>query len=72
MNQKLLKQNDDMKAYHQKVNGSLDFAKNIIKKTSDDEILLHGKKIQLNAKNIKNKCPKIMSTNVKIMIIFWF
>ncbi|XP_028391872.1 E3 ubiquitin-protein ligase TRIM33-like [Dendronephthya gigantea] len=59
VNQRLVQQHDEMKAYHEKVNGSLDFAKNIIEKASNDEILLLGTEIQVNAKDIKKDCPKM-------------
>ena len=49
-----------MNTYHEKVNGSLDFAKNIVEKASNDEILLLSTEIQVNANNIKEECPKMM------------
>ncbi|XP_028392061.1 E3 ubiquitin-protein ligase TRIM33-like [Dendronephthya gigantea] len=59
-NQQLVKQHNEMKAYLEKVNGSLDFAKNIIEKASNDEILLLSTKVQTNASDIKKECPKIL------------
>ena len=54
------KQQGDMKAYVKRVNGSLDLAKTILEKGSDEEILSLGKKIEKNADEIKKKCPKMM------------
>ncbi|XP_028392261.1 E3 ubiquitin-protein ligase TRIM33-like isoform X2 [Dendronephthya gigantea] len=56
---KLVKQHNEIKAYYEKVNGSLDFAKNIIEKASSEEVLLLGTEIQVNAKCIETHCPKI-------------
>lgn len=55
VNQNLVKQHDDMKAYEAEVSGSLEFAKNIIEQGSNDEILLFGKEIKANADNIEKR-----------------
>ena len=47
-----------MQDYVEKVNGSLDMAKNIIEKGSKEEILLVGNEIKGNADKIENECPK--------------
>ncbi len=60
INQGLLKQLDDMKAYVEKVNGSLDMAHNIIEKGSNEEILSFGNEIKVNANKIEKECPKMM------------
>ncbi|XP_028392123.1 E3 ubiquitin-protein ligase TRIM33-like isoform X2 [Dendronephthya gigantea] len=60
VNQELIRQHDDMKAYLEKVNGSLDFAKNIMEKASNEEIILQGRALQLNAKDIKKRRPDRM------------
>ena len=60
VNQKLVKQHDDMKAYVEKVNGSLKFAKNIIEKGSNEEITTLGDEVKSNANNIEKECPKLM------------
>ena len=60
VNQKLVKQHDDMKAYVEKVNGPLEFAKIIIEKERNDEIITLGDKIKSNAKDIEKECPKSM------------
>ena len=59
-NRELVKQHNDMKAYHERVNGSLDFAKNIIEKASSEEIILLGRELQLNANDIKKERPDMM------------
>ncbi|XP_028392126.1 E3 ubiquitin-protein ligase TRIM33-like isoform X2 [Dendronephthya gigantea] len=60
VNEQLVKQHNEMKAYHEKVNGSLNFANNIVEKASNDEIILNSQEIQANAKDIKKECPKMM------------
>ncbi len=55
VNQKLVKQHDDMKAYVEKVNGSLKFAKNIIEKGSNEEIITLGDEVKSNANNIEKE-----------------
>ena len=60
VNQKLVKQHDDMKAYVEKVNGSLEFAKNIIEKGSNEEIITLGDEVKSNANNIEKELPKSM------------
>ena len=60
VNQKLVKQQDDMKAYVEKVNGSLKFAKNIIEKGSNEEIITLGDEVKSNANNIEKEHPKSM------------
>ncbi len=60
VNQKLVKQHDDMEAYVEKVNGSLEFGKSITEKGSDEEIITLANGIKLNAKDIEKKCPKSM------------
>ena len=60
INQKLVKQHDDMKNYVEKVNGSLEFVKNIIEKGSNEHILSLGNEIKDNASDIEKKCPKMM------------
>ena len=60
VNQKLVKQQDDMKAYVEKVNGSLKFAKNIIEKGGNEEIITLGDEVKSNANNIEKECPKRM------------
>ncbi len=60
VNRKLVQQHDEMKAYVEKVNGSLEFAKNIIEKGSNEEIITLGNKVSLNANNIEKECPKVM------------
>ena len=59
-NQKLLKQHDDMKAYIGKRNGSLEFAKIIIKKDSNEQILLLEKEIKAMATDIQKECPELL------------
>ena len=59
VNNKLVKQHNEMRSYYEKVNGSLDFAKNIIEKASNEEILLLGTEIQDNVKDIEKYGPKI-------------
>ncbi|XP_028392051.1 E3 ubiquitin-protein ligase TRIM33-like [Dendronephthya gigantea] len=59
-NRELEKQQCDMKAYHEKVNGSLDFAKNIIERASSEEVILLGRELQLNAEVIKKERPDRM------------
>ncbi len=49
-----------MKAYVEKVNGSLEFAKNIIEKGSKEEVITLGKEIMSNANNIEKESPKSM------------
>ena len=58
VNQKLVKQHDDMKAYVEKVNGSLKFAKNIIEKGSNEEIITLRDEVKSNSNNIGKECPK--------------
>ena len=58
VNQKLVKQHDDIKAYVEKVRGSLDFAKNIIEKGSNEEIITLRDEVKSNANNIEKECPK--------------
>ena len=58
VNQKLVKQHDDMKAYVEKVNGSLKFAENIIEKGSNEEIITLRDEVESNANNIEKECPK--------------
>ena len=60
INQKLVKQHDDMKVYVEKVNGSLEFAKNIIEKGCNEDILSLGNEIKENANDVEKKCPKMM------------
>ncbi len=60
VNQKLLKQQENMKDYVEKVNGSLHLAKNIIEKGSKEEIILVGNEIRANADKIENECPKFV------------
>ena len=60
INQKLVKQHDDMKVYVEKVNGSLEFLKNIIEKGSNEDILSFGNEINENASDMEKKCPKMM------------
>ena len=60
VNKKLSKQHDDMKVYAEKVNGSLEFAKNIIEKGSNEDILSLGNEIMQNAIDIDIECPKMM------------
>ena len=59
-NQKLSKQNDDINNYFKKVNGSLEFVKNIIEKGSNEDILSLRNEIKENASDIEKKCPKMM------------
>lgn len=60
VNQKLLKQHGDMKAYVKKVNGSLEFAKNIAEKGNIEEILLLEKEIEANTSAIDREKPELM------------
>ena len=60
--QKLLKQHDDMKACIEKWNGSLVFAKIIIEKDSNEEILLFEKEIKAMATDIEKECPELLQT----------
>ncbi len=60
VNQKLVKQHDDMKAYVEKVNGSLEFARNIIEKGNNEEIITLGDEVKSNANNIEKELPKSM------------
>ena len=60
INQKLVKQHDDMKVYVEKVNGSLEFAKNIIEKGSNEDILVLRNEIKENASDMEKKCSKLM------------
>ena len=59
INQKLSKQHDDMKVYVEKVNGSLEFVKNIIEKGSNEDILSLGNEIEEHASGIEKECPKM-------------
>ena len=61
LNQKLSKQHHDMELYVEKVNGSLEFVKNIIEKGSNEDILSLGNEIKENASDIEKKCPKMMN-----------
>ena len=56
----LSKQQDDMQHYVAKVGGSLEMAKNLVQKGSNEEILSFQNAIEVNAKEIEKKCPKIM------------
>ena len=60
--QKLEEQHDEIKAYHERVNGSLNFAMNIFEKASNEEIILLGTEIQVNANDIKKECPEMMES----------
>jgi phosphoglycerate-specific signal transduction histidine kinase len=60
VNEKLSKQRDDMKVYVEKVNGSLDLAKNIIEKGSKEDVVLFTNEIKVNANNIEKECPKMI------------
>jgi hypothetical protein len=60
VNEILDKQTNYMKAYVEKVNGSLDLAKNLVETGSNEEILSLGKKIEVNANDIEKECPKLM------------
>ena len=60
VNESLVKQGDEIKVYVKKVNGSLVFAKSIIEKGSNEEILSLQEGINVNAGNIKKQCPKSM------------
>ena len=60
VNEKLVQQYDNMKAYIEKVSGSLQFAKNIIEKGSNEEIIALGNEVRLNADNIEKECPNSM------------
>ncbi|XP_028392210.1 uncharacterized protein LOC114516824 [Dendronephthya gigantea] len=60
VNEKLVKQRDEMNSYHEKVNGSLNFAKNIMETANSEEIILLGKKVQVNADDIKKDRPGTM------------
>ena len=59
-NQKLLKQHGHIKAYHEKVHGSFDFANSIVENAGNENILLLSTEIHVNAKDIKKECPKKM------------
>jgi hypothetical protein len=56
----LSKQQNIMKAYVEKVNGSLVIAKNVIEKGSSEDILSIANKIKMNAEDIEQECPKLM------------
>ncbi|XP_028392215.1 uncharacterized protein LOC114516827 [Dendronephthya gigantea] len=56
--QKLAKQYTDMKAYVDGVNGSLEFARNIVENGGKEEILSLGKDIEMHAKEIVKECPE--------------
>ncbi|XP_028392035.1 E3 ubiquitin-protein ligase TRIM33-like isoform X2 [Dendronephthya gigantea] len=58
--QKLLEQSDEVNAYNERVNGSLDFAKNVIEKANNEEIVLLCAKIQASTDDIKKECPEMM------------
>ena len=60
VNQILVKQHDDIKAYVEKVSGSLEFAKNIIEKGNNEEIITLGDEVKSNANNIEKELPKSM------------
>ena len=53
INENLVKQRDNVKAYVEKVNGSLMFAKNVINKGSNEDIVSLGKDIYVNASDIE-------------------
>ena len=53
INGNLVKQRDEIKVYVEKVNGSLMFAKNVIKKGSNEDIVSLGKDIDVNASDIE-------------------
>ena len=60
VNQKLVKQHDDMKVYVRKVNSSLEFVKSVIEKGSNEDILSLGNEIKENASDIEKKRPNLM------------
>ncbi|XP_028392005.1 E3 ubiquitin-protein ligase TRIM33-like [Dendronephthya gigantea] len=60
VNERLLKQHGDMKAYVKKVNGSLEFAKSIVEKGNIEEILLLEKEIEANTGAIDREKPEMM------------
>ena len=60
VNEKLEKQHDEMNSYHERVNGSLNFAKNIMETANSEEIILLGKQVLVNANDIKNEYPETM------------
>ena len=53
INQNLVKQRDEIKVYVEKVNGSLIFAKSVIEKGSNEDIVSLGKDIEVNASDIE-------------------
>jgi hypothetical protein len=71
VNEILGKQQNDMKVYVEKVNGSLDLAKNILEKGSDEEILMLGKMIEKNASDIEKECPKMMQPVHNGSVEYW-
>ena len=64
INQKLVKQHDDMKNYVEKVNGSLEFAKNMLEKGGNEDILSLGNKIKENAIDLEKKSPNWITSPV--------
>lgn len=60
VDRKLKEQHGNTNAYVEKVNGSLEFVKNIIETGSNEEILSLGKEIKVNANDIEKKCPNSM------------
>lgn len=60
VNQTLVKQYDDTKAYEAEVSGLLEFAENVIEQGSNEETLLFGKDIEANADNIEKRKPNGM------------
>ncbi len=71
VNEILGKQQNDMKVYVEKVNGSLDLAKNILEKGSDEEILMLGKMIEKNASDIEKECPKMIEPVHNGSVEYW-
>ena len=59
INQKLSKQHDEIKVYGEKVNGPLEFVKNIIKRGSNEDIVSLEKEIKENASDIEKKYPRM-------------
>ena len=60
VNEPLVKQQADVKAYLAKTNSSLDFAKNIISNGSDEEILSLKHEVEGKAGSIEKERPELM------------
>ena len=60
VNQRLVKQHDDMEAYVEKVGGLMGFLRFIVETGSNEDIVSFGNIVKLNADDIEKECPKSM------------